>query len=68
MHKCISNAQSAFVPGSYILDNVFVAIEVVYYMKTKSRCKDKSVELKLDISKAYNRIDWSYFKYVMREM
>jgi len=57
-----------FVPGRSILNNVLVAIEVVHYMKIKSRGKDKSVALKLDISKAYNRIDWFYLKYVIGKM
>jgi len=46
-------------PGRSILDNALVAIEVVHYMKTKTKGKDKSVALKLDISKADDRIDWS---------
>jgi hypothetical protein len=56
------------VSGRSILDNALVAIEVVRYMKTKSRGKDKSVALKLDIGKAYDRINWSYLKDVMHKM
>jgi hypothetical protein len=52
LHKCIADSQSAFVPGRSILDNALVAIELVHYMKTKTKGKDKSVALKLDISKA----------------
>jgi len=57
LHKCIVDSQSAFVPGRSILDNALVAIELVHYMKTKTKGKEKSVALKLDISKAYDRID-----------
>jgi len=60
LYKCIADSQSAFVPGRSILDNTLVAIELVHYMKTKTKGKEKSVALKLDISKAYDRIDWSY--------
>jgi len=56
------------VPGRSILDSALVAIEVVHYMKTKTKGKDKSVALKLDISKAFDRIDWSYLKDVMCKM
>ena len=68
LHKCISDNQSAFVLGRSILDNAMVAIEVVHYMKSKTSSKEGSVALKLDISKAYDRIDWLYFKEVMEKM
>jgi len=68
LHKCIADSQSAFVPGRSILDNALVAIELVHYMKTKTRDKEKSVALKLNISKAYDRIDWSYLHDVMVKM
>ena len=68
LHKCISETQLAFVPGRSILDNALVAIELVHHMKTKTRVNERSVALKLDISKAYDRIDWSYLKNVMIKM
>jgi len=68
LHKCISENQSAFVPGRYILDNTMAAIEVVHYMKSKTSGRKGSVALKLDISKAYDRIDWLYLKEVMEKM
>jgi hypothetical protein len=68
LSKCISNNQSAFVPNRSILDNAMVAIEVVHYMKTKIRGKVGDVALKLDISKAYDRIDWDYLRGVMQKM
>jgi len=37
--KCISDTQSAFVPGHSILDNAMVAIEVIHFMKTKTRVR-----------------------------
>ena len=54
LQKCISDNQSAFVPGRSILDNAMVAIEVVHYMKLKTKGKQGNVALKLDISKAYD--------------
>jgi len=68
LHKCISKSQSAFVPERFILDNVMIAIEVVHHMKVCKRIRDKNVALKLDISKAYDRIDWFYLKEVMLKM
>ncbi|CAJ2636114.1 unnamed protein product [Trifolium pratense] len=49
LNKCISDDQSAFVPGRSILDNAMAAIELVHYMKAKTRGKQGDVALKLDI-------------------
>jgi hypothetical protein len=68
LEKCISDNQSAFVPERSILDNAMVAIEVVHYMKSKTKGKMGDVALKLDISKAYDRIDWDYLRGVMQKM
>ncbi|MCI44353.1 replication protein A 70 kDa dna-binding subunit, partial [Trifolium medium] len=54
LDKCISDNQSAFVPGRSILDNAMAAIEIVHFMKSKTRGKQGEVALKLDISKAYD--------------
>lgn len=50
------------------MDNALVAIELGHYMKTRTKGNEISVALKLDISKAYDRIDWSYLKDVMHKM
>lgn len=60
LSQCISDNHSAFVLGRSILDKAMVAIEVVHFMKTKTRGNDSYVALKLDISKAYDRMDWDY--------
>ncbi|XP_058767513.1 uncharacterized protein LOC131641227 [Vicia villosa] len=66
--KCISDNQSAFVPERSILDNVMAAIEVIHHMKTKTRGRVGEIALKLDISKAYDRIDWDYLKDILITM
>lgn len=68
LNKCISTSQSAFVPGRSILDNAIVAIEVIHYMKAKAKGTQGDVALKLDISKAYDRLDWEYLRDVMLQM
>jgi len=44
------------------------AIEVIHFMQTKTRGTDMYVALKLDISKAYDRMDWEYLREVMVKM
>jgi hypothetical protein len=57
LEKCISENQLAFIPGRSILDNAMAAIEIIHFMKSKTRGKKGEVALKLNISKAYDRID-----------
>jgi len=37
-----------------------VAIKVIHFMKTKTMGNGMYVALKLDISKAYDHMDWEY--------
>lgn len=64
----ISENQAAFVPGRSIHDNVLIAFELIHYMKRKNREAEGEVTLKLDVSKAYDRVDWLYLKCRMEDM
>jgi len=66
--KCISQEQSAFVENRSILDNVLVASEILHHMKCKSKGKKGEVALKIDISKAYDWVNWSFVQGMMRKM
>lgn len=66
--KVISEEQSAFVPGRNITDNVLVAFELLHHMKRKNNGQDGMVALKLDISKAYDRVSWNYLRCRMATM
>lgn len=52
----ISDRQSAFIEGRLLTDNALVAFEVNHYMKRKTRGKHGVAGLKIDISKAYDRL------------
>lgn len=63
--KIISTTQSAFIPGRLITDNVLVAYDLNHFLKNKREGKDGHFSLKLDMSKAYDRIEGNYLKAMM---
>lgn len=66
--KCIYETQSAFVEGISILDNALVTFEIIHHMKCKTKRKNGDVALKIDIRKAYDKVDWGYLRAVMERM
>lgn len=59
MNFLISQDQAAFVPNRAIHDNIIIAHEVFHYLKT-FRSKSKVVAIKLDMYKAYDKVEWSF--------
>ncbi|GAU34899.1 hypothetical protein TSUD_144300 [Trifolium subterraneum] len=62
LEKCVSEEQSAFIEGRSILDNALIAIEVIHALKRKTTGRRGELALKIDISKAYDKIDWGFLR------
>jgi hypothetical protein len=62
--KLISNTQTAFNPGRYILEGVIILHEILHELRMK---KLKGIVLKLDFEKAYDKVQWEFIMDVMRK-
>jgi hypothetical protein len=60
--------QSAFLLGCLITDNVIVAFEALHSMTTRLQGRKRYMALKLDMSKAYDRVEWNFLELIMRRL
>lgn len=66
--QLIEMEQSAFVEGRQIQDNILIVQEVLHQLRIRKRKKKFQAVLKLDMKKAYDRIEWDFLKACMLKM
>ena len=64
----ITDHQSAFTKERLISDNILVAFETLHSMKKSKGVSYGYIALKLDMSKAYDWVEWYYLEGIMRKM
>ncbi|GAU14523.1 hypothetical protein TSUD_250650 [Trifolium subterraneum] len=62
LDRYVSEEQSAFVEGRSILDNALIAIEIIHALKRRTKGTKGELALKIDISKAYDKVDWGFLR------
>ncbi|KAI5329450.1 hypothetical protein L3X38_028847 [Prunus dulcis] len=68
MPLIISEFQSAFVPTRLITDNIIAAFESIHAIKRRGGSKLKKMVLKLDMSKAYDRVEWTFIEAMLKRL
>jgi hypothetical protein len=64
----ISPNQSAFLSGRLITDNILAAYETLHTMHTRMWSKVGFMGIKLDMSKANDKVEWDFLNAVMDKM
>lgn len=60
--ESISENQSAFIPGWLISDNSVIAFECIHRIQSLKQSSPARCAYKLDLSKAYDRVDWDFLE------
>lgn len=68
LDQVISPSQSVFIPGRLISDNIMVAYEVMHYLKRKKWGQSGYMALKIDMSKAYDRVEWDFLEAMLTQI
>ena len=64
----ISDTQSAFVKGRLITDNGLVAFEAMHQINLKKSGTIGEMALKLDMSKAYDMVEWACLEKIIEKL
>ncbi|XP_060183329.1 uncharacterized protein LOC132613329 [Lycium barbarum] len=64
LNKLTSENQSDFIPSRMITENILLAQEVIHDIRKEN--EGGNMVLKLDMSKAYDRVDWEFLTAVLK--
>ncbi|CAO2039661.1 unnamed protein product, partial [Urochloa humidicola] len=68
LQDIISPNQCAFIPGHLISDNVLIAFECLHAISSNTDERSRFCAYKLDLSKAYDRVEWSFLNSVLLKL
>jgi hypothetical protein len=64
----IADTQSTFISGRLITDNALIAFECLHAIKHGSKKSKEFGAYKLDLTKAYDRVDWGFLKGTLKRL
>lgn len=67
MCALVNPCQSSFIPNRQSRDNIIVAQEIFHSMRLK-RGKKGWMAIKIDLEKAYDRLNWSFIKETLEDI
>ena len=68
LNSIISETESAFTTDHLITNNILIAFENLHHMKTNYTGKKGFMTLKMDMSKAYDRVEWIFLEKILLKM
>ena len=66
LSQLIDNYQNAFVPGRHMSDNILLSHELLHTLNKQRSGAKQLAALKIDMNKAYDRVNWLFLLKVMR--
>ncbi|XP_010425346.1 PREDICTED: uncharacterized protein LOC104710431 [Camelina sativa] len=60
--ELVSVTQATFIQGRLISDNILVAHKLVHALNSMNKCSEEHLAIKTDISKAFDRFEWSFLR------
>ncbi|CAL1359850.1 unnamed protein product [Linum trigynum] len=64
----VSVGQNAFIRDRQIVDNILLGHELMHYLKIKTHGQKGYMALKVDMEKAYDRVEWPFLLAVLDKM
>ena len=68
LQDIISPNQSTSIPGRMITDNALIAFECLHAINTNNDARSQFCAYKVDLSKAYDRVDWGFLNSVLLKL